>query len=320
MLSIQCLIISAIAIVLPAAPALAQPAPRDKAAAQIECDKAHKLLNAKEYDKAIVAFTAAITLDPTADGVYFSRSSVYGSRPDIKNRKLDLAIADLDRVLQLKPGNYSALFNRAGYYREVKKYDDSIRDYTEIISGATDFSNHVNGKDQCLALTHCYRGDVYLRHKQDHDRAIKDYTEALRLNPKVNDYNFVFASRGSAHLAKKEYAKARDDFEAETKAHPDHAWPLEQLARLLATCPDPKCRDGGKAVEVAEKAQKLTAGSDPAVLDTLAAAYAETGAFDKAIEWQEKAIKLSGAKPGNAAAPMEARLALYRAKKPFRDE
>ena len=49
-------------------------------------------------------------------------------------------------------------------------------------------------------------------------------------------------------------------------------------------------------------------------LDTLAAAYAEAGKFGKAIEWQNKAIEL--AEP-QATGPLESRLKLYQAGKPY---
>lgn len=216
----------------------------------------------------------------------------------------------------VKPGDYSALFNRAGCYARVKRYDDAIRDYSEIIDAPTDFSRTVEGKDSCLALTRYYRGELYLWQKQDYKRAVADFTETIRLNPKVDEP--VRWARARAYLAQREYAKARDDFEAEAKAHPDHVGSMNQLAWLLATCPDPKCRNGRKALELAERARKLTKEKNSSVLDTLAASFAELGEFEKAAEWQAKAIRLLGSKPGEQVKAMEGRLSLYRAKKPYR--
>ena len=58
---------------------------------------------------------------------------------------------------------------------------------------------------------------------------------------------------------------------------------LDELAWLLATYPDSKSRDGAEAVRLAERACDLTERRILALLDTLAAAYAETGDFPRAI-------------------------------------
>ena len=56
------------------------------------------------------------------------------------------------------------------------------------------------------------------------------------------------------------------------------------LAWLLATCPDNSVRNGQKAVELAQQAVQLSNGRSPEILDTLAAAYAEAGRFHEAVE------------------------------------
>src|SRR5262249_19208480 len=61
------------------------------------------------------------------------------------------------------------------------------------------------------------------------------------------------------------------------------------LAWLWATGPD-GVRDGKRAVEAATRACELTDWKENEFLDTLAAAYAEVGDFDKAVEYQKKAV------------------------------
>jgi hypothetical protein len=64
------------------------------------------------------------------------------------------------------------------------------------------------------------------------------------------------------------------------------------LAWLLSTSRYPEVRDGRIAVAFAEKAAAATTRKDPAILDTLAAAYAEDGQFDKAVSTQKEAMAM----------------------------
>jgi Flp pilus assembly protein TadD len=60
------------------------------------------------------------------------------------------------------------------------------------------------------------------------------------------------------------------------------------LAWLLATCPDPNVRDPAAAVQLAEELVVVRPDAQP--LDTLGAAYASAGRFDEALEQMARAI------------------------------
>ena len=64
---------------------------------------------------------------------------------------------------------------------------------------------------------------------------------------------------------------------------------LNNLATLLATDSDARLRDGNRAVQLAERACQLTQYHEPALIYTLAAAYAEAGRFNDAVTTAEKA-------------------------------
>ena len=94
---------------------------------------------------------------------------------------------------------------------------------------------------------------------------------------------------------------------------------LNNLTWLLATCPDKSVRDGARAVEYGKQVCDATDNSVPPMLDSLAAAYAETGKFDLAIETLGKAIGMY--KQNRRAIPreLELRMQLYRQRKPYRE-
>jgi hypothetical protein len=91
------------------------------------------------------------------------------------------------------------------------------------------------------------------------------------------------------------------------------------LARLLASCPEAKTRDGMRAVLHAKAACELTGWKSPHALDALAAAYAETGQFKEAVKWQKKALEAGFGDKGQRERARK-RLKLYEAGKPYRAE
>lgn len=76
---------------------------------------------------------------------------------------------------------------------------------------------------------------------------------------------------------------------------------LNSRAWLRATCPEASIRNGPLAVADATKACKLDQWILESYIDTLAAAYAETGDFASAIRYQEQAIAMRKSLPEKAS-------------------
>lgn len=68
---------------------------------------------------------------------------------------------------------------------------------------------------------------------------------------------------------------------------------MNNVAWQLSTNPSAKVRNGRLAVQWAEKAIEVTGGKQATYYDTLAAAYAETGQFDKALATVAQGLKLA---------------------------
>ena len=64
------------------------------------------------------------------------------------------------------------------------------------------------------------RGDAWAA-KKEYDKAIADFNEAIRLDPKLA---LAFTDRGNAWRAKKEYDKAIADFNEVIRLDPKNAW------------------------------------------------------------------------------------------------
>jgi protein O-mannosyl-transferase len=101
-------------------------------------------------------------------------------------------------------------------------------------------------------------------------------------------------------------------------ADPDN---VNNLAWIYATCPRADLRNGAEAVKLATRACEATQRKNIAILDTLAAAFAEVGRFDAAIETVGEMRAVAEANfDTNMARLAQQRLELYQAQKPLRDE
>jgi tetratricopeptide (TPR) repeat protein len=113
----------------------------------------------------------------------------------------------------------------------------------------------------------------------------------------------------------KQIDKALADFDEAIRRAPRLYLPYQEQAWILAGCPDPKYRDGKRAVESARRACELTGWTYSYSVGRLAAAYAEMGDFDSAVAYEEKALVL-WVKEGHAGGQKQ--LNLYKQHRPFR--
>ena len=126
---------------------------------------------------------------------------------------------------------------------------------------------------------------------------------------------------GEAYGAKGDVASAARAFVQAARRLPDDVFVLNRAGWLLATAPDAGIRNGAEALSFAERAVDLTRRRDVTSLDTLAAAHAELGHFDRATAAAAEALALARDTGQAAMIPeLEGRLAEYRARRPMRSQ
>jgi tetratricopeptide (TPR) repeat protein len=284
------------------------------------------------FDQAVDYFTKKLAADPKDSHAYTARGMALVSK-----KEGDKALADFDQAIKLDPKATLAYYHRANLAYGKAQYEPALEDYNTVIRNDPDFdwAYHVRGwiyyrkKDYDKALadyetairlvpteTVFYRdrGNIALARKQ-YDNAVADYTKSIEQDPK---YAVPWHQRGATWAAKKEYAKALADYEQAAQLAAGGGYGSlfhTSLALFRAGCPDDKIRDGAKALAAAQKAYEFTKG--PAESAALAAAHAELGQFEQAIEWQTKALESA---PAATKDQYRARLKLYQDGKAYRLE
>src|SRR5438876_612377 len=138
------------------------------------------------------------------------------------------------------------------------------------------------------------------RRQGKYDLAIQDCNEALRQYPGFVEAALLRA-KINARLGK--YAEALKEFNYLVSIRPRSvtlARVLSDRAWFQATCPDASFRNGQQAIKDAKAACSLMAWKDEDMIDTLAAAYAETGDFDSAARYAAQALAMKGISPDDA--------------------
>ena len=273
----------------------------------------------KECDKALSQFTEVIRIDPRHLKAHQGRGEIWFGKHDF-----DQAIPDFTSVIEVDPQKDDAFVWRGRCWNQTKNYDAAITDFTEAI--------RLNPKSS-LAF---YERGLAWEQKHNDDQAIADYTSATRVaNHEVkltlgvglgntlmatSDFGSqrrasAFLNRGRLYEKRQQFDKALNDYNASLKQAPKESETNCKLAWLLASCPDENCRNGTKAVEFGLAACKSSNWEDALAIQSLAAAYAETGEFAKAVETQTKANKLLGE---SDSPEWKTRLELYKSGKPYR--
>ena len=250
-------------------------------------------------DEALAALDEALKVDPSDEVALIARAAMH-----LQNNDLKLARGDVDRALQVNPGMSRAILMRSMISAEEGRTNDAISDLQRLLR------NDPRNVNLLVQLASYYMID---------SRPRKAISILDQLIEKEKGIWQVFRTRADALLSVGKHAEAVRDYEEALKLNPDSTNILNNLSWVLATSPDDEVRDGKRSIELATKACELTDYEMPHILSTLGAGYAESGDFETAIKWSSKAVKLGREQDNPQVEQLEAEVKSYKEGKPFRE-
>ena len=141
------------------------------------------------------------------------------------------------------------------------------------------------------------------------DEAAGHLRRAIEIRP---DYAPAHRNLGETYALQQRLAEAVSHYAKALDQSPDDVNLLNRMSWIHATSSDARARDGARALAFAERAVTLTRRQDPDSLDSLAAALAELGEFDRAVATAREAVGVATARGNqNLSRGLEQRLALY---------
>ncbi|HKY33344.1 MAG TPA: tetratricopeptide repeat protein, partial [Candidatus Polarisedimenticolia bacterium] len=286
-----------------------------------------------KLDEAIPLYRRALEIEPANVSALNNLGSALSARGDPQE-----AMALFRKALEAEPDNAPAHNNLALALSRLGRDDEAMEHYGVVL--ASDPDNVVVRINMGLALLrkgrleeaiasfsraaelkpgHAesqYHLGVALLRAGRAPEAARRLEEALRLRPGYGQaafyHSLALVKQGRAAEAAARFAEAARLPEGSPEAS-------EKLAWILATHEDPLFRDAAAAVALAEAACGRP-GAAASCLDTLAAAYAESGRFDDAVRTARKAEEAAGAAGDeDRTARIRERISLYQAGRPFRD-
>ena len=269
------------------------------------------------HEEAVKEFRIAVETPPRermGEGIEIVAAAHNGLGVSLNEiGKQDEAIEQFRQAMEMKAGDTASnaqanlialLSNRVLELAGVRKFEEAAETCREIVALQPDNPTVLRNL-----------GRVYVELGRD-DEAIEVLEHALKLVPNDAVTRTVLSD---AYSRLGHYAAAvrvlREGLEAGELVL------VNQLAWLLATCPDGRFRNGEEAARLARTLCPADANCHPAMLDTLAAAQAEAGRFNEAVNTARRALDAARTAdyPGHDELVEEiaSRLKLYESGKPF---
>jgi tetratricopeptide (TPR) repeat protein len=218
-------------------------------------------------------------------------------------KETDEAIVHIRRALEIKPDYAEARVSLGTCLAETGHSGDAEAEFRAALE--------IDPRNKSAL----HNLAILLSRNGRHSEAKAHFDRLLRLRPdRVPD----LVGLGNSLIALGDARKGVSLFRRALRVDPTSWDAANNLAWAYATSPDPEIRNPGEAVRLAKLALPLRNADRGLVLDTLAAAYAAAGDFDRAVEASRESIRIGRKKGQNGLVGDSAkRLRLYESRQAY---
>lgn len=250
------------------------------------------------YDRARAELERAVELDAESSAAWSELGTLHALA-----RRIAPAIAALERAVAIDPELFISKTNLAGLYASSGRNEQAL-----VLLGEA--SHDAPGNIDILHKTASVLLD--LDRREDAVRVLRRMVDLAPARPDLR------ADLGQVLWRSQRYGEAIRVFREGLTAAPQDPGLQRWLVWSLSTCPLDELRDGSEALALAGRLWGAAAADDARLLDALAAALAETGDFESAVDRARRGLALVE-QDEHLAQQLRERLALYERGRPYRD-
>jgi tetratricopeptide (TPR) repeat protein len=264
------------------------------AAYEVRGDQA---LGRQDWAEAVGHFRTAVDLDPSNPFTRLNLGTTLYLTGDTPG-----AIRQVETAIELSPEFPKAHFTLGVLMEAAGRDQEAIRRFTAAIS-----------YDSSYTEAHYSLADA-LRRNGRVEESLTHYTRVLAFEPGMSPAAF---GRAMALVRLGRHREARDQLEQALRTYPGQPGFAHALARLLAAAPDPRVRDGRRALALMD--DLLGSQQSIGLSETMAMTLAELGRYEEASAWQRNAIEAARSEGlSDLAARLTLNLRLYEQGRPSR--
>jgi len=176
-----------------------------------------------------------IEKNQTVSKAYYNRGTFY-----LKDNKVQQALDDYKKTLEITPNYTEAYVNRGNILRDNKRIEEALTDYNKAVEIKPNF-----------AIAYFNRGTLFMNEKRN-EEAMKDFDKAIELKP---SYHQAYHNRGNVFTNEKKYEEAINNYSKaiELKADYSISYYGRGVAQYYTGKKDAACSDMKKAAELGYK-------------------------------------------------------------------